>query len=132
MKIKRIISIIMSAVLLICGTSIIANAEASIGDEEITTVGDITFIFEANTPEFIKEKFIADLTNEDDNSASPCGLTCTLFGHKLTTTIATTITHKAKSTAPRCLKAYYDYEVCSRCDYANRTKTAQTYIYCCS
>ncbi len=131
MKIKKIISIIMAAILLVCSTSMLASAEGNISDEEITVVDDITFIFEANTPEYIKEKFISDFTNEDDNSASPCGLTCTLFGHKITSSTVTTITHKVKSTAPRCLKETFKYEVCSRCDYTSRTKTGQAYVYCC-
>ncbi|MBQ8015862.1 MAG: hypothetical protein IJ264_06740, partial [Clostridia bacterium] len=69
--------------------------------------------------------------NPENDGVTSYGLTCTLFGHKLESSVITTITHKAKATDPRCLEETYDTEACTRCDYANATLICSEYISCC-
>ncbi len=107
-------------------TSIMTNAQT-----DIDINNEITFIYEENTPDYIKEKIAADFTGETSDVAV-AGLTCTLFGHNLDTGTVTTITHKVSATAPRCLDETFNYEICSRCDYSNYTRISMGYIYCCS
>ncbi len=95
---------------------------------------DIEIHFEdENISEELKAKATAYFLNgaTDDNAAT-YGLTCTLFGHKLETTTSSVVTHKARTTAPRCLKKTYKYEACTRCDYETSTLLSSTYIVCCA
>ncbi len=93
---------------------------------------EIIFVDE-NISDELKEKATAYLLNceEESEDAETYGLTCTLLGHKLETTRAYKTTHKARSTAPRCLKRLYEYETCTRCDYQTSTVLSSTYIHCC-
>lgn len=76
------------------------------------------------------EKYFA--TGEPiENVASTYGLTCTLFGHKLQSSTVVTVTHKVRSSAPRCVRKTYDYDACTRCDYEISELIDTEYIYCC-
>lgn len=77
------------------------------------------------------ERFFANGEPSEDN-VSTYGLTCTLLGHKIESTVVSTITHKVSATSPRCLKKIYDYEACTRCDYEAYELAKSTYIVCCS
>ena len=68
-----------------------------------------------------------------DDGATTYGLVCTVIGHKIDTSTVYTITHKARATAPRCLRKTYRHEVCTRCDdYETSTLIGSTYLYCCA
>ncbi len=70
--------------------------------------------------------------NEDDGVVT-YGLICSVIGHKIDTSSVTVTTHKARATAPRCLKKSYKHEVCTRCDdYEKSTLLSSTYINCCA
>lgn len=128
MKIKKVFSLILAITTLLCAVVIPANAAEADTHEHIEVI-----IENQDVSEETKEKIIAFYTNggEESEGIATYGLTCTLFGHKLETSTVKTVTHKARSTAPRCLQKTYHYESCTRCDYESSTLTNQTYISCC-
>ena len=128
---KKIFSLIMVVVSLFSIMSISAYAEAVEENTITVTVNDVDFVFDADTTNDFRNQFIAHYFNHNNDSTETYGLTCTLFGHKLESSLIKTITHKAKATDPRCLQETYDTEACSRCDYTNATLINSSYISCC-
>ncbi len=129
---KKIIALIMVVVSLFSVMSISACAEDANEDTITVTVNETEFIFEADTTEDFRNKAIAHHFNKGDEDVATYGLMCTLFGHKLESSVITTITHKAKATDPRCLRERYDTEACTRCDYTNAELITSSYISCCA
>ncbi len=121
---KKLLAILLSVSFIFGAMSVTVNAADSF------EAPSIEFIFDESTPIEIQQRIIADFSGEDDGAAT-YGLTCTLFGHKLDTGYTSTVTHKVRSTDPRCLKETFSYEICSRCDYSNYTLIASSYISCC-
>lgn len=128
---KKIIALIMVVVSLFSVMSMSAYAENKSENTVVVTVNDVEFVFDADTTEEFRDKFIADYFNEDNDDTSAYGLTCTLFGHKYEESIVTAIIHKKKATDPRCLRQTYSMEACTRCTYARKTLISQVYISCC-
>ena len=128
MKKSRIIALIMAIALILTSAQIFAFAETA----EEAEHAEITVIFDSEVSPEIEERIIAHFHGEELPVAGARGLTCTLFGHDLETGTTTTITHKARTTAPRCLEETYNHEICTRCDYAEYTLLDEAYIYCCS
>ena len=126
MKTIKIISLILALTTLLCAMIIPTSAAET--HEHI----DI-YIENENISEETKEKIIAFYSNggEEKDSTATYGLTCTLFGHKLESTLVTKITHEVRTTSPRCLQKKYNYESCTRCDYEASTLVSQMYIACC-
>lgn len=129
---KRIISLIMAVVSLVCAMSISVDAEEMNEGTVTVTVNETVFIFEADTTEEFRERFIANYFNGEDDGATTYGLMCTLFGHKIETTSVTAVIHKVLSISPRCRREIYDVDNCTRCDYTNSTLIASSYIVCCA
>ena len=128
---KKIFAFIMVAVSLFSVMSVSAYAE-DLKEETITvTVNETVFTFDANTSEDFRNKVIADYFNEKDEDVATYGLMCTLFGHKLESSVITVITHKVKATAPRCLRERFDTEACTRCNYTHKELITSSYISCC-
>lgn len=125
---KKIIALIMVIATIFSVMSISAYAEDA-GTVTVTVDG-VDFVFEADTSEEFRNEFIADYFGNDD-SAAVYGLTCTLFGHDIETSIVTTVTHKERATAPRCFEKTYEVENCTRCDYSNSVLIYSRYISCC-
>ncbi|MBQ2974808.1 MAG: hypothetical protein IJE19_10680 [Clostridia bacterium] len=128
---KKIIALIMVLVSVFSVMSISVYAEDAEENMVTVTVNDVEFIFDADTSEEFRNRAIAHYFNHDEDDASAYGLTCTLFGHNIESSITTAITHKAKATDPRCLRQKFNTEVCTRCDYTNSTLISSTYISCC-
>ncbi|MEE1503220.1 MAG: hypothetical protein UGF89_03110 [Acutalibacteraceae bacterium] len=128
MKTKKVFSLILALATLLCAVVIPANAAEAETHEHIEII-----IENENISEETKAKIIAYYTNgeKENEETATYGLTCTLFGHKLEASVVSTVTHKARSSAPRCLEKIYDYESCTRCDYENSVLASQKYIYCC-
>ena len=126
---KKIISLILSLCFILSLGVIPSSAEEAVETNDVTII-----IHNENISEETKEKLIAFYSNPEihDNTASTYGLTCTLFGHKLESSMTTVITHKVRTTAPRCQEKSYNYESCTRCDYENSTLIGSTYIHCCA
>ncbi len=128
MKTKRFISLILSLALFM-GIFAIPTSASHVHETE-----EFEVIIESDElSDEMKEKIIAYYTddNHDDDTAT-YGLTCTLLGHNLETSVTHTISHKARTTAPRCLKKIYDHDACTRCDYQKATLRTTEYILCCS
>lgn len=115
--------------MLLCALVIPTNATETVFDENTEII-----IENENISEETKAKIIAYYTSEEDhkNDSTTYGLTCTLLGHKLETSVVSKITHKVRTTSPRCLEKTYDYEACTRCDYEQSTLGSSVYIVCCS
>ncbi len=127
---KKIIALVLVIVSLFSAMSISVYAENTNKNTVTVTVNETVFIFNANTTEEFRSKAIAHYFNHENDGVA-YGLTCTLFGHKLESSVMTTITHKASSTDPRCLRETFNVEVCTRCDYTNPILIGSTYISCC-
>lgn len=131
MKISKIISVVTVVIMLLSTMQIFAFGETCA--EGCTHDHDeVEVIFYNDVSEETAAKVIAHFNGENAPDASTYGLTCTLFGHKLEYGTTSAITHKVSSTAPRCLKETFDYEVCTRCDYSNYELLGSEYIFCCS
>lgn len=126
---KKIIALILVVVSVFCVMSISAYAEDANENTVTVTINAIEFVFDADTSEDFRNKFIAHYFNCDDSTVY--GLTCTLFGHKIESSVVSAVTHKVNSTDPRCLRETYNVETCSRCDYTNSTLLSSSYITCC-
>ncbi len=111
--------------------SVSVSAEDTNKNTVTVTVNETEFVFDSNTSEEYRNKIIAHYFSDNDKDVATYGLMCTLFGHKLESSVITTITHKAKATAPRCLREIYDTEACTRCDYTNAELITSSYISCC-
>ncbi len=128
MKIKKILALVLTLATLLCAVAIPANAK------ETDTREDMVIIIEnEDISEETKAKIIAFYSNggEENEGIATYGITCTLLGHKLESSVVRTINHKARSTSPRCLQKTYNYESCTRCDYETSTLIGQKYIVCC-
>lgn len=128
---KKIIALVMVVVSLFSVMSISAYAEDVSEDTITVTVNETVFVFPADTSEDFRNKFIAHYFNENDEDVVTYGLMCNLFGHKLESAVIQTVTHKVRTTAPRCLREKFDTEACSRCDYITKTLISSVYISCC-
>ena len=128
MKIKKVFALVLALATLLCAVAIPANAKETEAYEHIEI-----YIENENISEETKAKILAFYSNggEEKEGVATYGLTCTLLGHKIESSTIATITHKARSTSPRCLQKTYNYESCTRCDYETSTLIGQKYIVCC-
>lgn len=131
MKSSRIISILLTVVMTLTSLQLVSFAET---ESDCNHNNDeITIEFYGEISDSSKEKIISHFNGEIISDVHSRGLMCTLFGHKLETGTVSTITHKVRTSSPRCLKETFDYEVCSRCDeYSEYTLIGSQYIVCCS
>lgn len=91
-----------------------------------------TVVFEDELLEEQKDLIAKHLLGIEVETPVPAGLMCTLFGHKYgDKSTVEVITHKARASAPRCRREFYEVQVCSRCDDMVSTRVGQGYIYCC-
>ena len=128
---KKIIALMLVVISIFSVMSISVYAEDTTENTVTVTVNETSFIFDADTSEDFRNKAIANYFSPENDGTAAYGLTCTLFGHKLESSVMTTITHKAKATDPRCLQERFNVEVCTRCDYTNPILISSTYISCC-
>ena len=126
---KKIISILLVAVLMVCacvGTS----AEEAIGNNY--TIDNVTVVFDANSQLSVEQqKAIAHLLVYPEYGTSTAGLMCTLFGHKNTSETVVAITHKYNVESPRCLQENFSVTTCSRCNETTTERVSFKYITCC-
>lgn len=130
MKIKNLFAILLALSLLICTFVIPTSAKEATENDidfEIIIIDDVSI----ETKEKIEKYFATGEPGRDTNN-STYGLTCTLLGHKIEGTIVSAVTHKVRTTSPRCVKKTYDYEACTRCDYETSTLISTEYIGCCA
>lgn len=129
---KKFLAVILAIASVFSLASFSASAENTDENTVVITKGDTDYIFEAGVSEELMKSFIYAIETEHDcDDTATYGLMCTLFGHKLESTTAATITHKAAASDPRCLRRTYLVEACTRCDYTSQTLLGSTYISCC-
>ncbi len=99
---------------------------------------EIEFISDSSFNDIQKENIINSFINVDilinssSDTAIPASLSCTLFGHKLTTESVTATTHKVNPLSPRCRTELYSVSSCSRCDYVEKTLVSSKFVNCCT
>ena len=129
---KKLLAVLLTF-LLVCTFSLSAFAAS----EEIYTyeIGNVTVIFDENdaldaaTREALAHMLASGSYGEQD--IATYNLLCTLFGHKTQTSGATTVTHCAQASQPRCLEECFAVTTCTRCDYTSVERTGYRYITCC-
>lgn len=129
MKIKTLFTSLLVLTILICTCVLPTSAKENINKNDVEII-----ILDENVSAETKakiEKYFATGEAETDDAAT-YGLTCTLLGHKLENTSVSTITHKVRTTNPRCVKKTYAYQACTRCDYETSELVNTEYIICCS
>lgn len=130
MKIKSLFASLLVVTLLTCTFVMPAGAmSTSVSSGEVDII-----ILDENVSDEMKVKIESCFSSGEpatDDSASSYGLTCTLFGHKLESSTVVTVTHKVRTTSPRCVRRTYDYDACTRCDYEISELVATEYIVCC-
>lgn len=129
---KKILAVILAIASVFSIATFSASAENATDNTIIITRGDTDYIFEAGVSDDLMNRYIYVIETEHDcDDTATYGLMCTLFGHKLETSSAITVTHNARTAAPRCLRRTYSVEACTRCDYTSQTLLDSTYISCC-
>lgn len=129
---KKILAVILAIASVFSLATFSASAENTDENTVIITKGDTDYIFEAGVSDDLINSFIYAIETEHDcDDTATYGLMCTLFGHKLESSVVSTLTHNVRTSAPRCLKRTYSVEACTRCDYTSQTLLDSTYISCC-
>lgn len=133
MKTKKLLALTLAICTLLTLFVMPVGAADECSHDEIEII-----ILNEDISEEAKAKIYAYYSDPDHNQeteedgAATYGLICSVIGHKIETSNTYVITHKARTTAPRCLKKTYKHEVCSRCDdYSKSTLTSSMYIACC-
>lgn len=123
---KIIITLLIAAFFFATPTSAATN------NNYIYEVGNTTIIFSDETIFSIEDRqVISQRIVDESDYVQKCNLLCTLFSHKYESEAITTITHKVRSTAPRCRRSTYYVSVCSRCGDTKKELLAEDYINCC-
>lgn len=130
---KKVLALILAIASVFSLANFSVSAEDAAENTVVITRGDVDFVFEAGVSEDLMNSFIHSVETECDGceDAATYGLMCTLFGHKLESSTAYTVTHKARATDPRCLQNYYSVAACTRCDYTEKDLISTKYISCC-
>ena len=129
MRIKSLFAVILVISLLASAFAVPASAKSNKTNSDIEIIienKNITAETKAKIEKYYSEE------NHNDDGATTYGLTCTLLGHKLEESCVTTITHKVRTSQPRCLQRTYEYAACTRCDYETSEVISTVYIVCCS
>lgn len=103
---------------------------------------NVTYVYQSDNVEIIithsnlnQEKllYIAQMleSGEINTEIQTYGLTCTLFGHKLTNVKSEVITHMVYNTYPHCKREYYNVDTCERCDYTTTELISTEKVGCC-
>ena len=128
---KKFIALILAVASVFSLATFNVSAETETENSVVISNDNVDFVFEAGVSEDHIHSFVQSFETHDGEDAATYGLICTLFGHKIESSTAYTITHKASSTDPRCLQRYYYVETCTRCDYTAKELISSEYISCC-
>ena len=131
---KKLISILISMLIVMTFLCVIASAESNSNNTYTFETEDTnyTVTFDGNNLSEEQQKIVAEkLVFDNDDSTQTYGLGCTLFGHDYLYDTAYVITHKVRSSQPRCKEDTYDVKYCEDCDFMEETLINSKYIYCC-
>ena len=133
MKTKRFLALLM---VLAISVSLFVIPTSAAETEDTHNHDNIEIYFEdENLSEEFKAKATAYFLNggsESDDETTTYGLTCTIFGHKITTSTTHIYRHKVRTASPRCVRETYAYDSCERCDYEASVLLSTVYIHCCA
>lgn len=126
-KITKIIALIMVAVFIAAPVTQASDSTYTYQSDHI----EITITHSGLSEEQLL--YIVQLleSGETKVDAQTYGLTCTLFGHKLVTTVNEVITHMVYDTYPHCKRECYNTTICERCDYAEVELISTEAVGCC-
>lgn len=131
---KKTIRVLAFLLVIMTALSVVASAtsENTATYTYETEDTEYTVIFsDSSVPQEKQEAIAQKLIGIDDSSAQTYGLGCTLFGHDYLYDTVHVVTHKVRSSAPRCKQDTYHVTSCEDCDYFEEELVAITYIYCC-
>lgn len=131
---KKKISLLIS--ILIIMTSMTVFASATTENAEYTYEIDnteYTVEFTDSNLSAEKQKAIAaKLVGAEYSEAVPANILCDIFGHDFVTSQVKVVTHKVRTTAPRCKEETFSVNACEDCDYSEQTLIGTNYIDCCA
>ena len=136
---KKILLLVMSIVVLLQSVSLSLSADGTDNFEFIVDGVEYTVQFietdlshpqQALVAAYLVGADYSEMINGNDGE-SINNLWCTLFGHNYTTSSVGIITHKYRSSQPRCKNDIYNVQVCDRCEDTVKTLVSTSYIYCC-
>ena len=127
---KKIIALVLASCLMFSAVSF-ATA-ASDDSNNVFCYGEKEITVEGTDLSYDEMKAIADYIAGEENSdgISTHGLTCTIFGHKITESAVKEITHNVYNAAPKCVERLYSVKTCSRCDYIEKELLSSYRIHC--
>lgn len=129
---KKITSVFMVLMLFVLSATLITSASENPTVVITTDDAEYTVEFENTTLSDEQKQAIAEkLINYEEDSVQTYGLMCTLFGHDIEESTVSVITHKVRTSSPRCKREMYQVTICNRCDYQEQELTTTSYIVCC-
>lgn len=126
MRMRKAFMVLGTLMVLMLAFALSAVADSSTESKSIEVLFDSNTKFTEAEQDTIRAHFI-----NEGNDVQPCGLKCTLFGHDYKTELVTVITHKARSTSPRCLKETFETKICTVCSDTVSTLVNEKLIVCC-
>lgn len=132
---KKIVSILICALILMTALCVVASAESTGNNTYTFETEDAhyTVTFESNNLSEEQQSRVAEgLVFGKEDSAVTYGLGCTLFGHDYVYDTVYVITHKVRTTHPRCKQAIYDVTTCEDCDFYEETLIKTQFVDCCA
>lgn len=129
---KKIISVLMAITLFAMSATLISSASEKAIIVITTTDAEYTVEFESTTLSEEQRQSIANnLVFGKDDCIQTYGLSCILFGHNTEENKVSVITHKVRSSSPRCKRDTYVVTTCTKCDYQDQEHSGTSYIACC-
>ena len=129
---KKILSVFLALTLCVLSAALITSASENSTVVITTDDAEYTVEFEnTNLSQEQREAVAHNLVFGKDDTVQTYGLMCTLFGHNTEENMVSVITHKVKTTSPRCKREMYAVTTCSRCDYQEQEYVGTSYISCC-
>lgn len=133
MKKIRLLALFAAIAVILSSMQVFAfAAETETTENTYTCPCGIVYHFEEGVSEEVKERVVAGICDEmEDDGVQTASVLCDLFGHNLDVNYTYGYKHKAYTSAPRCIKYTYQYDICTRCDYAYEYLIKTEKIYCC-
>lgn len=127
---KKTMLFILVAIL---AMSFCLHASAEEVHNDMITIDAVDIIFDAESSLTYEEKqMVAEYLVNGDPGVQTYGLLCTLFGHKESTEIVITVTHRVRDSVPRCLDEEWELIICTRCEtIIEETRLSYYYVDCC-
>lgn len=126
MKKRKAFVVLGTLMVLMLTLAVAAVADNSSESKNIEVLFDSNTEFTDLEQDVIRTHFI-----NASNDVQQLGLKCTLFGHDYKTELVTVITHKVRSTSPRCRKEIFETKICTVCSDTVPKLMNEDLIICC-